>query len=182
MSVFTNPASGAAREADGYIRAVLELLGDRDPLETLKQTPTGLRRAIDGLSAQELGRPEKPGKWSIAAVLKHLEDSDLVWGYRLRATVSEDRPRLQGYDQDGWAAALRYEDRDAHEALDGFAILRRSNLHLLESLSPEQWKRAALHPERGEETIEHMARLYAGHDLVHLRQIDRIKEALGKGS
>jgi hypothetical protein len=31
-----------------------------------------------------------------------------------------------------------------------------------------------MHAERGQETIEHIVRLIAGHDLNHLQQIDRI--------
>jgi hypothetical protein len=34
-----------------------------------------------------------------------------------------------------------------------------------------------MHAERGQETIEHIVRLLAGHDLNHLQQIERI---LGK--
>jgi hypothetical protein len=29
-----------------------------------------------------------------------------------------------------------------------------------------------MHAERGKETIEHLVRLYAGHDLNHLSQIE----------
>jgi len=32
--------------------------------------------------------------------------------------------------------------------------------------------------ERGEESLEHLVRLYAGHDLLHLRQIERIRAAV----
>jgi hypothetical protein len=35
-----------------------------------------------------------------------------------------------------------------------------------------------VHSERGEETVAHLIRLYAGHDLLHLRQIERIKKTL----
>jgi hypothetical protein len=35
-----------------------------------------------------------------------------------------------------------------------------------------------VHAERGEESIEHLIRLYAGHDLLHLRQIERIRAAV----
>jgi len=31
-----------------------------------------------------------------------------------------------------------------------------------------------VHVERGEESLAHLLRLNAGHDLLHLRQIDRI--------
>jgi hypothetical protein len=30
------------------------------------------------------------------------------------------------------------------------------------------------HPERGEETVEHIVRMFAGYDLNHIRQIERI--------
>jgi hypothetical protein len=32
-----------------------------------------------------------------------------------------------------------------------------------------------VHGERGEETLEHMRRLHAGHDLLHLQQLERIR-------
>jgi len=35
-----------------------------------------------------------------------------------------------------------------------------------------------VHGERGEESVERMVPLYAGHDLVHLRQIRRILSAV----
>jgi hypothetical protein len=35
-----------------------------------------------------------------------------------------------------------------------------------------------LHTERGEETLEHQCRLYAGHDLLHLRQLARIRASV----
>ena len=41
----------------------------------------------------------------------------------------------------------------------------------------EQWKQHGMHAERGVETIEHIVRLMAGHDLNHLGQIERIVAA-----
>jgi len=34
-----------------------------------------------------------------------------------------------------------------------------------------------VHAERGEESVAHMMRMYAGHDLLHLAQINRIRAA-----
>jgi hypothetical protein len=31
-----------------------------------------------------------------------------------------------------------------------------------------------VHSERGEETVEHLMKLYAAHDLLHIRQVQRI--------
>jgi len=35
-----------------------------------------------------------------------------------------------------------------------------------------------VHAERGEESVEHMIRLYAGHDLLHLQQLARIRRTV----
>jgi uncharacterized damage-inducible protein DinB len=178
MSVFTNPASGAAEHAAAYVAAILDLLGNEDPMTVLRATPAALRRAIDGLSPDALRRPEREGKWSIGQVLQHLADSDLVWGWRLRLVLAQDRPPLTGYDQDLWASRLGYGDADPAEALETFSVLRRGNLRLLDRATPQDMKRVGVHAERGEETLEHHRRLYAGHDLMHLRQIARIREAI----
>jgi hypothetical protein len=105
-------------------------------------------------------------------------DSDLVGGFRLRMVLAHDRPAIAGYDQDLWASRLGYRDVDAHDALEQFAALRAANLRLWERLTPADLARVGMHAERGEESLEHMRRLYAAHDLLHLRQLERIREAL----
>ena len=178
MSVFTNPAVGATGQAAAYVSAVLDLLGSRDPMAVLTETPSALRRAIDGVPPAGLRKPEREGKWSIAQVLRHLADSDVVWGWRLRLILSQDRPTLTGYDQDAWAARLRYEEADPAGSLQLFDLLRRDNLRLITQATPDDLRRVGVHSERGEESLEHLRRLYAGHDLLHLRQIDRIRGAI----
>jgi uncharacterized damage-inducible protein DinB len=181
MSVYTNPASGAKEDAEAYISAILDLLGDQDPLVVLRGTPAAARQLTLDLTAQELHTPEADGKWSAAAVLQHLADSDLVWGYRMRRALAEDRPPLHGFDQDLWASRLGYADTDAEKALAMFEALRASNVALLERATQEDLRRVGVHEERGEESVAHMMRLYAGHDLVHRRQLARIRTALRDG-
>ena len=178
MSVFTNPASRSAEQAKAYTAAVLVLLGTQQPMEVLRHTATALRGAVDGLSEREITEPEAPRKWSVRHVLQHLADSELVWGYRLRMVLASDRPQLTGYDQDLWAERLRYQEADARQALHDFTVLRTANLLLFARASEEDLKRFGVHAERGEESVEHMIRLYAGHDLLHLRQLDRIRRAV----
>jgi len=178
MSVFTNPATGAAEHATAYVRAVLELLGDRDPMDVLRNMPAALPRATEGLSPRQLRQPECPGKWSISQVLQHLADSEIVWAWRLRLILAQDRPVLTGYDQDCWADRLHYDDADPSEAIELFTMLRRASLRLLERASPADLNRVGVHVERGEESLAHLRQLYAGHDLLHLRQIERVRRAV----
>jgi hypothetical protein len=179
MTVFANPSGRAPAQARAYTTAVLELLGSRDPFDVLRNTPDELRRTVAGAPRGALSTAEAPGKWSMLQVVQHLADSEIVGGFRFRMTLAEDRPKLQGYDQDVWAQRLRYSEADVEAALDLFETLRRANLRMLERTSPEERERVGLHTERGEESVGHMIRLYAGHDLVHLRQIARVRRAVG---
>jgi uncharacterized damage-inducible protein DinB len=180
MSVFSNPASGAKEDADAYIEAILGLLGDQEPLAVLESTPEALRRLVGDLGPDDLARPEAEGKWSAAQVLQHLADAELVWGYRLRKVLAEDRPTLVGFDQDLWASRLGYATADAGRALDVFAALRATHLALLRGATDDDLARFGVHEERGEETVAHMMKLYAGHDLAHRRQLERIR-AVARG-
>ena len=181
MSVFTNPSNSTPRQIAEYVAALLDLVGDTDPLTILRDTPTALARATAGVPDALLRQPESPGKWSVAQVLQHLADSEVVWAWRLRLVLAQDRPQLTGYDQDLWAARLGYELANPSEAIEEFSIVRRANLRLLDRATPEDLQRVGVHSERGEESLGHLRRLYAGHDLLHLRQIDRILTAVRRG-
>jgi hypothetical protein len=174
MSIFTNSAARSSEEAGDYTKAVLDLLGDRDPLQVLRETPGALRGILDGVSADMATTPESPGKWSIAMVAQHLADSELVCGWRVRMVLAHDRPAITGYDQDAWAARLRYDQAPLEPALADFEAARGANLRLLARVPESDRERVGVHAERGEESVAHMIRMYAGHDLLHLRQVERI--------
>jgi hypothetical protein len=84
---------------------------------------------------------------------------------------------IAAYDQDSWVTSGHYEKRDPHKSVEQFRVVREANLALLKSLTPEQWQHYGMHSERGKETIEHIVRMTAGHDMNHLQQIERILPA-----
>ena len=178
MSVFTNNIKSAKEEAQAYTGAVLGLLGARDPMQVLPETEKSLRSGIKGMSQDQLRQREKPDKWAIVHVLQHLVDSEIVWSWRLRLILAHDRPAITGYDQDAWADKLGYDESDPTRAIEEFAVLRRANIRLLERTSAADRKRVGVHSERGEESVEHLMKLYAGHDILHLNQIARIRATL----
>ena len=171
---FSNPAGNASAAAGAYVSALLDLLGPRDPLEVMAELLPWLEARLSGISEPALRKPEAPGKWSVAHVVQHLADSDLVAGYRLRMVVAENSPPLQGYDQDRWAREFQYDQVPFHSALDQLRSLRIANLRLWSRLTPDQLQRVGIHSERGPESAGHILRLMGAHDLVHRRQIDRI--------
>ncbi len=179
MSVYTNPSNSTAEETAAYVTALLDLVGTQDPIAVLAATPDAAARAITHMSDASLRQAEKPGKWSIAQILQHLADSEIVFSWRLRLILAQDNPALTGYDQDLWAERLGYAEADPTTALQIFRTLRQETLRLLRRASPADLKRVGIHSERGEESIEHLRKLYAGHDLLHLKQLARVRVAVG---
>lgn len=181
MSNFANPAGAASDAAESYTAALLEVLGDRDPMEIFARAPRHYREAIDVIPTSSLDTPEAEGKWSALGVLHHLVDSELVGALRFRRAIAEDRPAIAGYDQDAWCSTLHpalENALDAELGLELIEVVRAATMRLLQSLDDEQWQRAVLHSERGEESVAHMLKLYAAHDLVHLAQLERIRKAV----
>lgn len=175
---FSNPSGGAQERARAYIEALLALLGEDDPWEIQRQQDEKVRGAIEGLTQETLRRREAAGKWSVMEVVSHLADTEWVAGYRYRATLAEDGPSLPGYDQDLWVGRLGSNEAPLEPTLERLQRLRHWNLELLGSVSEDDWQRAGHHSERGHESLGQLFRLLAAHDLVHLRQIARIRKTL----
>ena len=174
---FANPAGAAAAAAQTYVRALLDLLGDQDPLEIASQLSSWLERRTAGLDDAMLRRPEAPGKWSAIEVIQHLADSEVVLAWRTRQVLTIDQPAIQGYDQDAWARTLGYSTMPLEMTLAQLRGVRAANLRLWRSLTPTQRARVGLHSERGPESVDLLIRLVGAHDLVHRRQIDRVLAA-----
>jgi hypothetical protein len=171
---FSNPKDNAAASARTYVRALLDVLGDLEPLTVMEELMPWLDQRLRDVPDSAVRRPEGPGKWSVVQIVQHLADSDLVFGFRARMILTEDRPPLQGYDQDGWATVFRYADASLEDAAGQLRTLRRANLDVLRRLAPAEWERVGMHSERGAESLAHLTKLMAAHDLVHRRQIDRV--------
>lgn len=174
------PAYDAA-DPSAYVRGIIALVGDRDPEALLAEAPGRLAAAVAGLSDADARRPEPPAKWSALAILRHLADSEIVYGYRMRTIVAAEPgmlPPIAGYDQDAWASRLHYDAGSIADALADHAAMRGMTMRWIGTLSPDERSRAGQHSERGRESVERIIRLLAGHDLNHENQILRVRSAL----
>ncbi len=157
-----------------YVDRLLGYTGSLDPLKLLTAAPARIAKLLKGKDRKRLMRRPAPGKWSVAEVLAHLADAELAIGWRLRQILSSDGVALQAYDQDAWANTFGYAKRDPRTSLATYAAIRAANVLLLKSVPRQLWENHGTHAERGRETVAHMMRLAAGHDLNHQQQIERI--------
>lgn len=157
-----------------YTQRILGNLAGQDPLKVQAGTAKKLERLMRGVPASRLRKRPAPERWSVGEILAHLADAEIVTGWRLRQILGAPGTPIQAFDQDSWVAAGHYEKRDPRKSGEQFRVLREANLSLLKSLSPEQWKHHGMHAERGVETIEHIVRMMAGHDVNHTKQVEGI--------
>jgi hypothetical protein len=160
--------------AQEYKQRIFGYLAENDPVKVQSATSKKLERLISRASASKLRKQPAPGKWSISEILAHIADTEVVVGYRIRAILGAPGTPIQAFDQDKWAQAMNYGKSDPRKSLERFIAFRKANLDLLKSLSSVQWKYHGMHAERGEESIETIAKLSAGHDFNHLSQIEKI--------
>ena len=159
---------------DQYRKRMLSHLEGRDPLKLQAAAPAKLAKLLKGVSAAKARKRPALGKWSIAEIVAHIADTELVGGYRIRAILGQPGTQIIGFDQDAWVTALHYDKRDLRKSFEQYYGLRQANIALLKSLTPEQWKHHGLHSERGEESVETIVLMFAGHDINHFAQIERI--------
>ncbi len=150
----TTPQAGVSiSDPQAYRGNLLKLLGDRNPLEVLAETPSTLADIMGKHSSTVLHTRPFEGKWTPNEVIGHLADGEWVYGYRLRLILCEDTPTVVGTNQDLWVAGQRQNEREPSELVETFRTMRQF------------------------ESLELMLRMTAGHDLSHLNQITQYIQA-----
>jgi hypothetical protein len=155
-----------------YTKRLLSYADGKDPLALQQAAPKKLAALLKGKSKKQLTRRPAPDKWSAAEIAAHLADAEVAISWRLRQILSTNTVPIQAYDQDSWAATFDYAHRELKQSLETFRVLRESNLALLKSVPRKLWDNYGVHQERGNESVTHMLRMIAGHDLNHLKQIE----------
>jgi hypothetical protein len=166
--------------AQEYTKRILGNTNGKDPVKVQAATAKTIGKLMKGQPVSKLRKRPAPDKWSVGEIVAHLADAELIVAWRLRAILAAPGTPIQAYDQDALAAARNYAKHDPKKSLEHFRVVREANLALYQALSPEQWKHHGMHAERGEETLERIAHMMAGHDVNHLQQIERILKSKAK--
>jgi len=157
-----------------YTSRLLSYANSKDPLRLQQAAPKKLAQLIKGKTRKQLARKPAQDKWSIAEIVAHLADAEVAIAWRLRQILSNNAVPIQAYDQDIWSKTFNYARRDPRQSLAYFTSLREANLTLLKSVPRKLWDNYGIHQERGQESVNHVVRMVAGHDINHLRQIEGI--------
>jgi DinB superfamily len=103
-----------------------------------------LERLIKGVPTSKLRKRPASDKWSVAEILAHLADAEIVGGFRIRLILGAPGTPIAAFDQDSWVTSGHYAKRDPRKSVEQFRVVREANLALLKSLTPESQSDAEL--------------------------------------
>jgi uncharacterized damage-inducible protein DinB len=138
-----------------------------------------VRKAVAGMTREQLVARPVSGKWSTLEVVCHLADSEQAWAHRIKRVLAEERPLLIGYDESRFTASLGYHQLDLEEELSLIELTRKQLARVLRALPPDALARTGIHNERGSITLEQMLQLEIDHIAHHLRFVQAKRKALG---
>jgi hypothetical protein len=140
--------------------------------------PQELRKAIAGMTDQQINLAPVPGKWSTRQVVCHLADFEPVYADRMKRVIAEDNPTIFGGDPDVFAARLAYEDRDIEDELSLIEAVRKHVAAILRSVPSEYYQRTGLHSVDGPLSLETLLTRIANHIPHHIRFIEEKRAAM----
>jgi hypothetical protein len=141
--------------------------------------PAAVRKAVAGMNAQQLRARPVAGKWSTLEVVCHLTDFEPIMADRMKRVIAEERPQLIGADENRFAAALSYQDRDVEEELTIVETTRAQLARILRKLPEDALQRVGIHNERGPRTLEQLLTGAINHIPHHLEFVKEKRKALG---
>ena len=155
-----------------FAEALATATAYEEDVREIARFPERVKTAAGGLSPKQLTQRYRPGSWDIRRVVHHCADSHLVALGRVRRALTQDGPRVDGYDE---AATAELPDYTLPLA-PTLALL--TGLHarfaaLLAALTPEQRRRTYFHTGEGRAfTVAEAARVYAWHGRHHLAHVE----------
>jgi|ERR1019366_7110613 uncharacterized damage-inducible protein DinB len=140
--------------------------------------PKQIRQAVAGMTREQLLARPIAGKWSTLEVIAHLADFDPILADRMKRVIAEEKPTLLGADENRFAAALAYHDRDLQEELAIIETTRGQMARILRKQSEAVLQRVGVHNERGSRTLEQLLTGAIGHVTHHLKFVHEKRQAL----
>lgn len=138
-----------------------------------------LRKAVHGMTRDQLIARPIPGKWSTMEVVAHISDFEPILADRMLRVISHERPLLLVADENLFAATLSYQNRDIEEELAVIDALRKKMVRILKSLPADASNRNGIHTFKGLVSLEAVLTSAANHIPHHLKFIEEKRKALG---
>ena len=148
-------------------------------IDEIVATPSRMRAAVKGLSAEQLATPYRPGGWTVIQLAHHVPDSHMNAYIRFKLALTEDCPAIKTYAEDRWAELADSRNTPIETSLCILDCVHERWNHVLRAMTSEDFKRKLNHPDKGVIDLEAMLCLYAWHGNHHVAHITELRKRMG---
>ncbi len=148
-------------------------------IDQYRSGPAQLRKAVAGMTREQLAARPVPGKWSTLEVICHLADFEPIYADRMKRVIAEENPLLLSGDPDQFQARLAYDSRDVAEELTLMETVRNQMARILKTLPESAFARTGKHSTDGPLSLAVLLERITGHFPHHLKFIEEKRQALG---
>ena len=155
-------------DRSAYYTMYTDLATDSDLMESFKTSSDAMIEILDSISEEKLQKKYGDDKWTVAQLLLHTIDSERILSYRALAIARGEENRIQGYEENIYAANDYSSSRTLSSLKEEFLIVRKSTVSLIQNIHED-----ALHREGNANglivTPCVLGWMICGHTLHHLK-------------
>ena len=148
----------------------------REAIVQLEQNGKTIVGFLEGMTDEEAVWRPAGGKWCALEIINHLLDEENEdFRKRLDLTLRHPERPWPSIDPEGWVVTRGYESKDMAGSLTDFLQQREGSVVWLRSLKDPDFSRAHDHPKLGTITAGSILASWVAHDLLHIKQIAKLK-------
>ena len=140
----------------------------------LAQGPALLRDLLNSIPKERYKERRLPGRWTIHEHACHLSEVDSMMYDRLLTFKNADYPVFEPFLPGTNVGDAHLIDLDLEECLRRFEKMRGKTVELAGTLSPEDWRKEATHPEYEYYTAKILLRHMLMHDNLHMYRMEQL--------
>ncbi len=148
-------------------------------IQEIAEAPATFRKAVAGLTAEQLDTPYRAGGWTVRQVVHHMADAHLHTLIRFRLALTEENPAVPGYDPARWGELQDAKHGPVDVSLALLEALHARWVLLLRAMAPADYARTFRRADGQVHTLDRALQVYAWHGRHHAAQIAGLRERMG---
>ena len=131
---------------------------------------------LNAASKQEYTWKQSPKKWSLLEIICHLYDEEREdFRTRFQNTIETPNKRPPSFDPVAWVTERKYSEQNFEEKLSLFLLERDKSIKYLSELKHPNMDQGYTYSNYGHVNGSFFLANWVAHDLLHIKQITRLK-------
>jgi hypothetical protein len=115
-----------------------------DVITALRSERDAMLSLFRPLSEEQMNHTYRPGAWSLKQVIRHVTDTERIFGYRGLCIARGDKGPFPGFDENGYADVAEVEHLDKEQLLFDFVMSRNALVSLFAGMTETELKRVGV--------------------------------------